>query len=351
MKLSVVLIPFCFTSALVQAETFSNSVVCLDCNYAEALQLIKQGPKLKMSCENAQPDLAPTFENQLCYSQPDKRLVINAATGSVYGFEVSHRYQGVPLAEMVVSYRDITVPHQIQKLATDALAYYRSIQLVLKNIAGTLSREVTASSDLAFATNASGALDCSLDGDAKALNEILDLSNESRLQNDANSYFSRNFEAPEVGFKKFEFTDEGFEAERGDFRLLASWHGPVNSSAISRVYFDTGSQLTGPEPYYPAKVVYSMQWDGNGVRLTLNPYQTIIDGYKFSAINSNKLAKSIQLSHCVAEVFKNYYGNNMVVDLPSRSSGSAADSGGGSACKVQLYDRDGKEISSFMIPC
>lgn len=343
MKFSVVLIPFCFAAAMVQAETFSNSVVCLDCNNSEALHLIAQGPKLKMSCENAQPDLQPGLETQLCYSQPDKRLVINATTGALYGFEVSHRYQGVPLAEMEVSYSNITVPDQLQRLARDALAYYRSIQLILKKIAGALSREVTASSDRALVANVSGASDCSLDGDAKALNEILDLSNESRLQNDANSYFSRNFEAPEIGFKKFEFTDEGFEVERADFRLLASWPALTNSSAVSRVYFDTGSQLKGPEPYYPAKVVYSIQWDGNGVRLTLNPYQTIIDGYKFSAISRNKLAKSIQLSQCVAEVFKNYYGKNMVVELPA--------SGTGSACKVHLNDRDGKEIASFMIPC
>lgn len=372
MKFLVLLIPFLFVSEMVQAETFRNSVVCLDCNYSEALQLIEQGPKLKMSCKNAQPHLPPTFENQLCYSQPEKRLVINAATGSVYGFEVSHRYQGVPLAEMEVSYRDITVPHQIQKLARDALDYHRSIQLALEKTARAMSQEVMASSVQTFANTVSSGSDCSHDGDAKALNEILDLSNESRLQNDVNSYFTRNFEDPGAEFESIKFTGAGFEVGRGSFGLSAAWQYVPSSKAITRVYFDSGSQLTGPEPYYPAKVVYGIQWDGHGVRLTLNPYQTIIDGYKFSAISNNKLPKSVKLSRCVAEVFKSFHGENMVVDAPSSgsSSGGGSDNGGGSDggtsipgvgggsgggggsfCEVHLYDRDGKEISSFMIPC
>ena len=110
-----------------------------------------------------------------------------------------------------------------------------------------------------------------------------------------------------------------------------------------------------------AKVTYLLSWR-DGIYVKVHDEQTYIGGYRLSSLKANS-GQRMLLSACVAQVLAELYGDNLSVDAPS--GGGTGDGGGGigapgigsgsgssvSECEVHLYDRTGKEIMNFMIPC
>uniref|UniRef100_A0A486XXN9 Uncharacterized protein n=1 Tax=Rheinheimera sp. BAL341 TaxID=1708203 RepID=A0A486XXN9_9GAMM len=339
------------------ATTYRNAVICYDCSFSEAEVLIKQRAAPTLECVSSDPNQYIAIDNQVCRSNPVQSLVINAATQEVFGFTVSHLNQGASPRAMTLHAVSFVVPELVRGLAVDGLNFYSTIQNVIADSAAAFRRTVTPA---AAALSVASAAGCESDGDAKAMKAALDEHQIATLQRDVNNHFNANFPRTEHGFLNARFNGLSFDLARDGFGISGSWEYLPAAKVLEQYYLQSDNREA-------AKVTYRLSWR-DGVYVEVHDEQTYIGGYRLSSLKNNN-GQRMLLSPCVAEALEELYGDNVSVGEagsggnPDNSNGSgdsgsisAPGSGGGSSgytseCEVHLYDKDGNEIMSFMIPC
>lgn len=340
------------------ATTYRNAVICHDCSFSEAETLIKQRAAPALECVSSDPNQYIGIDNQMCRSSPTQSVVINATTQEVFGFTVSHLNQGGTPRTMTTIAESFIVPASAKKLAVDGLNYFAEIQNAMTVSASALSRPLSATP---VTYSAASTDSCANDGDAKAMKAALDEQQIATLQRDVNNHFNDNFTPSENNFLNARFNGLSFDIARDGIGISGTWeHIPSAKSLVH--YFPQSDNRVA------AKVTYLLSWR-DGIYVKVHDEQTYIGGYRLSSLKANS-GQRMLLSACVAEVLAELYGDNLSVDAPSGGGGSTGgggtgDGGGGisapgigsgsgssvSECEVHLYDRTGKEIMNFMIPC
>lgn len=301
MKIIKFTIPLFLTIISFNIKANDDVFVCDSCTYQQARNIATQNATPSIVCQ-APPGEDMTFENQQCFSTPQRLTVFNKSNNSVYGFRLSHSGQGQNQYFLTLQIEDFTPTQAIRILIEDGSEWYSHMIDTLQQISGEFSGTITSpqqsflsNTTINYSAIAPSGSTCHAHPSFRAGVDAFSGHFRTPFRSEITSRFNSLINGYHLNFVNSTFTANGFSVQRGTNNIRVTLQSLPQISPINLNYGWIGQGNN----HGTSKVVYNLSIHNSEIAINLNESQTLLDG---SAITSRQVPNNyLTISQCMRQ--------------------------------------------------
>lgn len=296
--------PLIFTLFSFNAIANENVFICDNCTYQQAKNFSTQNATPNITCQ-APPGEDMTFENQQCFSTPNRYTVFNRSNGSVYGFRLSHSGQGQNQYFLTLQVDDFTPTQTIRQLIEDGVEWYNDMNDVLQQVSGEFSGTITSpqqsflsNTTVNYSSIAPAGSSCHTHPSFRAGVDAFSGHFRVPFRSEVSGRFNNLTNGYHLNFSNASFTTNGFTIQHNSQSIRVSLQSLPQISPINLNYGWVGQGNN----FGSSKVAYNLSIDNNEIIIDLNESQTQLEG---STIPARQVPNNyLMVSSCMREALE-----------------------------------------------